>query len=596
MHLLILFYLVIERGIRDFRRQLFLRILLNQEAVVAIHCMRFEVRFLSLSGLNIFFALLVVFPVAMVLYGSFKSGTPLDPGAAFTLANYLKVQQDARFISSIVNTFAFTLGKVLTSMVIGIFMAWVLSRTNTPFRRIFEALVIIPFLFPKLILAMVWIFLGSPKIGILNGFIQRLLGLNMAPFNIYSVAGMAWVAGLYSLPLVYLLMSSAFTSMDPAVEQAGRVCGMSRMKAFFSLSLPLLRPAILSAALLVFMFGLEDFDIPLILGTEANSYVYTTTIYYFLRISLPPDYGTAGAYSVILLAISLAVLFFYRRSVSVRERFATITGRGFKPDMIDLGKWKYVTFAVCCVLVIIISVLPLFIVFLGALTPFYGDLNLNLFSQLSLSRYFRAFSLPSTIPAYINTIFVSAISASIATLFGVIVAYIGIKSRGTLGSLTEYLVMLSLGIPGLVMAYGYLWAYVNFPFEVYGTLSILVLAYTASRLPTAVRTVSPSVMQVGAELEDAARISGGSWLYTFKNVLIPLYWPGLSITWILTFIGLLGEFSLAQILYPQVITPYIFYLWDRGEIGAALALSTLKILIYIPVIFTVRRSRGFLSR
>ncbi|MBI3976231.1 MAG: iron ABC transporter permease, partial [Armatimonadetes bacterium] len=433
-----------------------------------------------------------------------------------------------------------------------------------------------------------WIFLLSPRIGLVNQWLMRLLGLSAAPFDVYSMGGMIWVEGLHWSPIVYLMMSAAFRSMDPALEEAALMSGSNVLQTFARVTLRLNVPTILGVCLLLFLRGLETFEVPAIIGLPAGIHVFTSKIYLAVK-SYPSDFGLAGAYSTNLLLLTLTGIYLYGRVTREAARYATVTGKGFRPRVIDLGPWRYPAAAVIVAYLGVMVALPLFVLMWNSFLPFYMKPSLAALRLFTLDNYAFLFTLPKTTRAVVNSIGLSLGSATLVMLTTSVIAWITVRSRLPGRWLLDNLASLPLIFPGIVMGVALIWVYLTLPIPIYGTIWILLIAYVTRYLPYGMRTSSASLVQIHRELEEAAETSGASWWRTFVSIILPLLRPGLLAGWIYIVIVSMRELSSSILLWgpgAEVLSIYIFDLWQTGHPQelAALGLMMIGALFVLAVV------------
>jgi len=313
---------------------------------------KINLQFVILAGCVFLVAYLALIPLLMLLFNSILSKPFGHKEAFFTVKNYLEAYVDPKFFPLLKNSFIFGIGNCLLTFFLGTSLAWIYERTNTPFKKIFAVMALVPFILPGILSTVSWILLLSPKIGVLNRILMYLFNLERAPFNIYSLAGMIWAQGVHLYPLVFLMMAASFRSMDMALEESSTMSGAGNFSTFYRVTLPLMRPAFFSAMLIMFIRAIESFSTPALIGIPAGIEVFTSKIYLALHL-YPANFGLAGALAVTLLIISVSGIFFYRRLTGQEKRFATITGKGYRPRVIDLGKFKYLVSVLCIVFFII---------------------------------------------------------------------------------------------------------------------------------------------------------------------------------------------------------------------------------------------------
>lgn len=530
-------------------------------------------------------------PLLMLLYGSVRSARVGDPGAVFTLQNYAKAYLDKEFYRLLLNSVYFSLGTCGMSLVIGTYLAWLAERTNTPLRHAFVVMALIPFIIPGVLSTIAWILLLSPKIGLINLGLQRLLDLDAAPFNIYSMWGMIWVESIHLYPLVFLLMSAALRNMDTSLEEAALTSGSSALATFRHITFPLMRPAAFGVFLIVFVRGIEAFEVPALVGTPAKISVFTTKIFLAIH-QFPSDVGLASAYAVTLLVISAAGVFVYGRITRQTERFATVTGKGYRPRVIDLGRWKYATCASGLLIFVLAAVLPALVLLWASFIPYYGIPSAELLAKVTLGNYKYVLNFPMFWDALRNSFVLSVTTATLIMLLTSVIAWITVKSRIPGSGVLDTLVFLPIAMPGIVLGVSLIWVYLSLPLPVYGTIWILLVAYVTKFMPYGIRAASATMIQINRELEEASFTSGASWIQTFGRIILPLLMPGFVAGWIYISIVALRELSSSILLYsPEsiVLSILAFDLWDGGEYTYVSALGVLMVLLLIAMAYVARR-------
>jgi len=543
-------------------------------------------RFLSSPAIIILGCTAAVFylagvPILMLLFGSLRSAPIGEPGAVFTLNNYTSAYGDIEFYVLFWNSLKYAAGTSVFTLAIGTYLAWISERTNTPFRKAFVVMALVPYLIPGIVDTIAWILLLSPKIGLVNLTLMQLLGLSSPPFNIYSIAGMIWVEAIHDYPIVFLLMSAGFRSTDPSLEEASMVAGSGIWTTFKRITLPVLRPAMLSVLLLMFVRGIEAFEVPALVGSPAGIYLFTTKIYFAIT-GFPSDLGLAGTYAVSVMIVSVIGIVLYQKATKSGERYVTITGRGYRPRVLDLGAWRWVTLSTSLAIFFTAVVLPLVVLLWASLVPFYAVPSREMLAKMSFDNYLFVINYPRALAAFKNSMLLSIGTATFTMLLTSVIAWITVRSevrgRGVLESVT----FLPITIPGIVLGVSLIWVYLMLPVPVYGTLWILLIAYVTRNLPYGIRAATGSMVQISKELEEASHISGASWIQTFGRVVIPLLLPGFMAGWIYISIVSLRELSTSILLYSHdsiVMSILAFDLWDGGQYQYVAALGILMVLI-----------------
>ncbi|MET0643055.1 MAG: iron ABC transporter permease [Candidatus Binatia bacterium] len=552
---------------------------------------RFNSQTLILIGATVFVLYLAGVPLVMLLYGSIRSAPIGEPGATFTLQNYVKAYFDREFYLLFLNSIYYGLGTCIVTFLIGTYLAWVSERTNTPFKKLFVVMALIPFIIPGILSTISWILLLSPKIGLINLVIKELLGLESAPFNIYSMWGMIWAESIHLYPLVFLLMSAAFRNMDTSLEEAALTAGSSTFTTFRKVTLPLMRPAMFSVLLVIFIRGIEAFEVPALVGVPAKISVFTTKIFLAIH-QFPSDFGLAGAYAVTLLLISTTGVLIYGRITRREERYATVTGKGYRPRVIDLGGWKYVTCAISCLIFLLAVIFPVFVLLWSSFIPYYGVPSRELMGKMTWANFHYILNYPLALTAFKNSFYLSVGSATVVMLLTSVIAWITVKTKLPGRALLDNMTFIPIAMPGIVLGVSLIWVYLTLPIPIYGTIWVLLLAYITKFMPYGIRAASASMIQINKELEEASFTAGGTWFQTFRKVILPLLMPGFTAGWIYISIIALRELSTSILLYSYnstVLSIMAFDLWEGGQYTYVCALGVLMVLLLLVMAFTARK-------
>ncbi len=466
--------------------------------------------------------LLILYPLAYLIYGSLRTALPGVPGV-FSLDNFVAAFTAHKLGSSLINTLILMIGTTLLACPIGIFLVWITSRTDTPFRRQLEIANIFPFLLSPYVAAVAWSLLLSPRVGLLNNFFVKVFHLSEAPFDIYSIGGAIWVLMLYYIPYMYLFVLGSFKAMDPSMEEAARACGSSIFKTTLKVTIPLAAPAIISGSILVFIHSGGMLGVPIHLMMPKGDYVLTTTIIRFTQM-YPQQYGAAAAVSMMLLVVTSMCVFMQRKFLAEKQ-FTTVTGKAFRPRLIHLGKWRYVTLGINLFYLFISVVLPYGTLLMVSFLRFWaGDISPDL---LTFDNYrFALFEDEQTIRSIKNSLFISIVGSFLCLVLTMLVAYLVNRTKTRGRGILDYITTLPVGIPGMVIAVGLLWAWIRSPLPLYGTIWIIMIAFITRYIPYGMRAFSNTMIQLGPELEESARVCGSSWFATFRKILIPLLKPG----------------------------------------------------------------------
>ncbi len=538
---------------------------------------------------------IVLVPLIFLLWNSFHgTGSPIDP-APLSLHNYIEAYSNPKTYKIMVDTFIFAVLSVAIGLGLGICFAWLLERTNVPFKTLLYSLVPLPIVIPGMLLAMAWVLILSPRIGVINLFFMDILGMEQAPFSIYTMGGMAFVEGLRLVPTMFLMMVGAFKSMDPALEEAGSTSGAGILSTLRRITGPLMLPAILSALIYCFTIAIEAFEIPGIIGITAGIQVFSTKIYLASR-DIPVNYSLAAAFAIAFVVISLVLMLIYSRMTRQTEKYTTITGKGYRPRVIDLGSWKYVGFAIIVLYLIFALVLPALILLWAALLPFYIPPSVEALSKVSLDAFTNFFSYPNILNAFVNSFVIMVAVATFTAILGSLIAWMVVRTRHKGRQLLDMLTFLPLGVPSMVIGLALLIVYLKLNFiPIYNTIWIIMLAYVTRFMTFPTRTMNAAMHQLHKELEEAASVSGASWWTMFTRITLPLLMPSFVSVWVWTAMMSIREVSAALLLSGPRSTVISVVIWDRwieGGIPQAAALGVVLIAI-AAVIMVIGRVYGF---
>jgi iron(III) transport system permease protein len=534
---------------------------------------------------------LSLYPTFFLFYGSVMDA-PLGVPGHFTLQNYVRAFGDPEAYPLLLNSFIFGLGAAGLSVIFALALAWITIRTNAPFRRLFELTAIIPNILPPILVSISWVMLLNPSNGLINGLFVKILGLEKGPFNIYSMAGLIFVEALILTPLAFLIIAAALKSMDPSLEESAKTLGSGELGVMSRITFPLMRPAILAAATLNFVRAVESFDTPAIIALPARIEVFTTKIWREALGSFPTNHNLAATYGVGILMIALLFVYLYRRFTSQVESFSTVTGKGFRPHQIDLGKWKYLASAVAFLLLVLLVVLPILVLLLVAILPYYHVPTWQTWNNLTLDHFRYIWATPRVHRAFANSLFLALMGATVCMLLASLASYITVRTKLAGRGILEGLVFIPWAFPGTALALGLLWAYIDFPIPVYATIWIILIAYVTRFLPYGMRAVSSTIIQVHKELEEASVACGAGFLTTFRRVLIPMMRPGVMAGWIILVTIFMREFSATLFLYSpgsEPLGPLLYFLYLDGMRGRVAAIGLVISVISVVLIAIAQR-------
>ncbi len=515
-------------------------------------------------------AAFVLYPIYFLLQAALDVGEPnVRPPTAYGLGNFAAL---AQYWEIMVNTLVVTLAATVMALVFGFLTAWILTRTNVPWRRTLEQLMAVPYYVTPLLGALAWNLLGAPESGFINQ-IWRGIGGQDALIDMSSPAGIAWVMALFEGSVAFVMIGAVMKSMDPSLEEASQIVGGGRWRTMLRITLPLVAPGVLGAAIFVFAEMLGSFSAALVLGTPARFYVITTAIYQFVS-AYPPRIPLAAALGVSLFAVMFLMLFLYRR-VTANKSYVTVGGKAFRPRAIDVGWLRWVLFGVCIVYLILSVFLPIATLIFASVQKV--AVIAPKLDNFTLDNYRTALSLNAVRSAIGNSLLLGLLTATIGVLLTGLLAWMIQRSTLPGRGLLEYIVMFPQAVPRLVFAFGMMWAWLVFPIPIYGTFWVLLIAYLTVFLPLGVRTISGVIVQLDKSLDECGQVCGASWGQRMRTIMVPLLRPGLMAAWVLIFIASVRELGASILLMgPQskVLTPAIVeaFFSTSSELTAAMSL------------------------
>jgi iron(III) transport system permease protein len=535
-------------------------------------------------------AYLGLVPLVFLLWQSFFTPQTAAKAAEFTLGNYAEAYTSLETFRLFANSLQFATGSASFAFLVGTLLAWMNERTNTPFKTLFFALSIIPLIIPGVLFVVAWILLGSPKIGLVNLFLQKWLGTDFVFFNVYSLWGMIWVDGLHYSPMAFLLMTAAFRSMDPALEESAMMSGANVLQVAWRVTLRLSWPAIFATLLILFVRSLESFEVPALLGLPVGIEVFTSSIYRAIH-QYPSQIGLASSYAVTLLLITTVGVYFQSRLSGQGSKYSTMTGKGFRPRTIDLGPWRWAAAGIFVVYFLLIVILPFLVLLWSSFQRFYSVPSMQALQNLTLDAYRFVFTYPTLGSAVWNSLLLGFGSATIIMLVTSVICWIVVKTKVPGRWLLDNLASLPMVFPGLVLGLSIMIFYLNVDVGIYGTIWIMFIAYITRFLPYGLRYNTTSMLQIHKELEESAAMSGASWGTTFWRVILPLLKPGLVAGWIYIVIVSIRELSASILLYSpgtEVVSIVIWELWENGQYVELSALGVLFILALFVLVMVAQ--------
>lgn len=548
---------------------------------------RIQGRYITITVVVLVILWLVVVPMGFLLYRTF-----FTEDGQFTLEGFARAFPPTAQTATLVgNTLWFAIGSAALSIVLGTFFAYLNERTDVPFRRLLTMSALIPLIVPSILYAPAWIFLASPNIGLLNNGIELFSGLR--PLDIYTIPGMIWVQSLHSAPIAFLLMSAAFRASDPSLEEAGRVAGLSRTRVFWSITLPMVKPALAGSTLILFIQALEVFEVPAILGLPGGTYVMTSRLYSLYQ-EYPIDYPAVGAIGVALLVIAMLGVFGASRLGGSVRQTGSITGKAFRPRREQLGRVRPWCGAIVLIYFVVAVVLPVLILIYSSFLPSYQQPSLGALESFTLDNFIAVFTIPNIYGAFWNTIILAIGTATGVMLLTTIAAWVVVRTKLPARKFLDGLAFSPIVVPGLVFGVALAIVYLRIPLPIYGTLLILLIAFTTRFLPYGMRYGVAAMSTISQELEESAQVSGAQWWTTMRKVIIPLATPGILAGWIFIVIVTFRELQSSILLYSpgnEVVAILIYQQYMDGRMTLVAAIGVVLIALLF-ILVTIAQALG----
>lgn len=543
-------------------------------------------------ALLVFFTVLMVLPVMSLVVGSFNTAPPTR-AATWGFGNWLSAFSDPKTLSSLWMSFLFSTVRLIPSMILAVLVAWLIARTDMPGGHVVEMMCWFAFFVPDFPLTLAWILLLDPNFGFLNMLAKGLPFIEESPFNPYSFWGIVWVhMGTGGIWFKVMLLTPLFRRMGATLEEAARIAGANTFDTLRRVTIPVMAPMIIAVAVLSFIRGLESFNTELLLGLPAGIYVYGTRIYDYLQEE-PAQYGAATALGFVFLVVLAILAFIYRRYFQGDRKFTVITGQGYSTMRVSLGKWRYVALSGFLLYFTIMMVLPLVFLVIGSFMRRYGFFNLE--NPFTVMHWLNLFRDPVFMSSLINSLTIASMTAVMGVLVYSSVGYLlaspkPVRTRGFL----EFLCWLPWVIPGILLGLGLLWIFLATPlsFLLYGTLFGIALALTIQDSPVSTQAFKSGFLQLGSDLEEAARVAGAPWHYTYVRILLPLVAPIAISVGMLNFGSAMTTISIPVLLYSAQSRPLSILLLEysfTGELERGAALGLLITVIICTMIVIGRR-------
>ncbi|NNE85336.1 MAG: iron ABC transporter permease [Alphaproteobacteria bacterium] len=537
----------------------------------------------------------VILPLLTLFVSSFKVLDPLGWDTTWGFGNYVTLFTDRIIPKAFVNTLIISTGSTILATGLGVSLAWINARTNCPGRDYLEPYNLIPFFLSPFIGAIAWHNLGEPQTGLLNNLARDVFGIEGALMNIDTIWGVVWVTGIFFAPLVYLFVVGSLRRMDPSLEDSARTTGAGLWRTTMTVTLPLVMPGILSGAIIVFVTSAGEFGVPFKLSAPYGWETLTTQIF-SKAVGDDANHFLGATMAMSLGIITVFLIWIQQRYIAPRS-FTTVTGKGFRPNVLDLGKWRWLAFGYNLSFIFVAVILPIACLIIVSLHPVWTGKIIP--EAMTFNNYVKTlfFWRPDAIQAATNGIVNSLILAfggsTIAMVMALVVSYMIHRTKGFGVRLLDFLSVVPIGFPGIVLAMGVLVTYIQTP--IYATLWILMLAYITRFFPYGQRNISAIMMAISEELDQSSRMAGASWFTTLWRITIPLLKPGIFAGWILLFIIFLRELSISIILFStgtETLSVGVYYLTNFENEPLTAALSMAQTVVLLIAIYVFRRVAG----
>lgn len=536
------------------------------------------VHYAVLLGLAVF----VLAPILPTLLQSIRSEPLYEEGGVFTLDGYTSLFTDAGFGQVVVNTALFAGLTTVLSLAIAIPMAVVVVRTQLPGGRFIAMAMQWPFFISSLILGFGWILMYGPA-GFISTEVRNVFG--GVPWNLYSIPGMAITEAVALAPIAYVFCANALRQSDASLESAAQVCGAGPLRILGQVIIPMLRPPMVYSSILVFSMSVETLSVPLLYGQPVGIDVFSTFLYRNGLQSVNPDYSVLGAASVVILCVTISLVAVQAKLLKDAQRFVSVRGKATRPRKLDLGWLKWVSIVAIAFYVIFGALIPIVGLIFRSFTLIFTPLR-NPFDFVTMKNYVTVFRFESYVQSIWNSLIVAGVGSVAISILAVLAVMVARRSTFKYARVVEYLALIPQSVPGIIIGIGFFWAFAYAPFGLGqvlpGTLAALIIAFGLRALPSAFGSIAPSMMQIGTELDNAARVAGADWIMTFFRILRVLITPAFAGAMVLTFVIMLKEYSPAVFLSSadnNVLGTTMLELWAQGSTGSVAALATIQIAI-----------------
>lgn len=537
----------------------------------------------------------VILPLITLVISSFLVLDDLGFDTEWGFGNYVTIVTDPVIPKAFVNTLIICSGCTVLATLLGVSLAWTNARTNCPGRAWLEPFNLIPFFLSPFIGAIAWHNLGEPQTGLLNNLARDVFNIEGAILNVDNIWGVIWVTGIFFAPLVYLFVIGSLRRMDPSLEDSARTTGAGLLRTTMTITLPLVMPGILSGAIIVFVTSAGEFGVPFKLSAPYGWETLTTQIF-TKAVGDDANHYLGATMAMALGAITIFLIFIQRRYIAPRS-FETVTGKGFRPNVLDLGGWKWVAFGYNILFIFVAVILPTISLIIVSLHPVWtGEIVMDKLTLINYEKtlfFWSEESIDAATNGILNSLFLAFVGASIAMVLALVVSYMIHRTKGMGSAILDFLCVVPIGFPGIVLAMGVLVTYIQTP--IYATLWILLLGYITRFFPYGQRNIAAIMLSISEELDQSSRMAGATWVTTMRRITIPLLKPGIFAGWILLFVIFLRELSISIILYTsgtETLAVGVYYLSNFENEPLTAALSLAQTVLCLICMFAFRRLAG----
>ena len=542
--------------------------------------------------------LLVATPLVFLVLGSFSTATV--PGdfsfATLGLANYREVWLEADTYRVFGDTMIYVGGATAIGISVAGILAWLVERTNVPGKVWIYAGVPMTLAIPGMLQGIAWVLLLSPRIGFVNTLVKQTFGLSANPFNIYTMGGMIMVEGLRLVPTAFLMLIPLLRSMDPALEEAASMSGAHPVSMLRKVTLKLMLPGILAVVIYQAMTALKVFEVPGILGLPGGIYVFSTKIYAALHTAMgTPAYGVANTLAIIYVIIAVGAIYLYSRVIGHSERYAIVSGKGYRPRPVDLGAWRWVGFSFCMLFLLLSIIVPFLVLVYVSLLPFLQAPSARAFSLMTLNNYKELFHADLVGTVMTNTVIMVVATSTMTVVFSFIISLIVIRSKFWGRKILDQLSFLPHAVPGIVLGLAFFWVFLQVDklgIPLHGGVWAISIAFAVSFMSYGTRSMNAAILQIHKDLEEAAQVSGARNWRVMWRVFFPLMLPTIVGVWIWAMLHAVRQAGTPLILYEgtdnQVLAVYIWEMWDHGSTGVVGAIGVLLIAALLIITLGLR--------